>query len=87
MVWGLFLRKNDDPDWMPEVAGVTLHSAQRWGVMFLATMVIILLVSGSLIFWSSIFFALGAGSHATLHVPPVGDELPLPGQFAGDQTL
>lgn len=87
MVWFLFIKKNDDPEWMPEIAGVTLHSAQRWGIMFLTTVVLILLVSGSLIFWSSLFFAMIAAVHATIHVPPVGEELPLPGQFGGDQTL
>ncbi len=86
-MWFFFLKKNDDPEWMPEIAGVTLHSAQRWGILFLTTSVLILMVSGSLIFWSSAFFALVAAGHATIHTPPIGNELPLPGQFAGDQTL
>lgn len=56
-------------------------------MLFLVTVVTILLVSGSLIFWSSMFFGLCACGHATIHIPPVGDELPLPGQFQANDGL
>ena len=86
-MWALFLRKNEDPEWKVEVAGVSLNASQRWGVLFLFSFVTFMLVSGSLIFWSSMFFCLVAAGHATIHVPPVGDELPLPGQFQASDGL
>merc|ERR1712194_969810 len=47
--WVFFLKKNEDPDWKPEVGGVVMGPMQRWLLMTAGTAIILLYFAGGTI--------------------------------------
>ena len=48
--WAGFLRKNEDPNWKVEVAGIDFGKSQRYIVMCVITLVIIFSFLGQVVF-------------------------------------
>jgi len=69
VVWYFFLKKNDDPEWKPEVGGVQLGPMQRWLALAATTSILLLLVAGSTIFNATLVFFFFAGAHGVVHDP------------------
>jgi len=67
--WMLFLKKNDDPEWSPQLGGVALGPVQRWLLMAGVTAIVLLFVAGSTIFNAAIMYLLAAIAHGILHDP------------------
>lgn len=67
VVWMLFLKKNDDPDWKPMIGGVQLGPMQRWLVLAATTALILLMVAGSTIFNSALMFLFFIFLHGLVH--------------------
>lgn len=81
VVWMIFLKKNDDPDWKPVLGGVQLGPMQRWLLLAALTALILLLVTGSTIFNAALIFVGFAFCHGLVHdtssKPQEGDAVPL----------
>jgi len=69
VAWILFLKKNDDPEWKPEIGGAALGPVQRWLLMSVITAIFLLFMAGSAIFNAAILYLLGALAHGILHDP------------------
>mmetsp|Transcript_19420 Transcript_19420/g.51349 ORF Transcript_19420/g.51349 Transcript_19420/m.51349 type:complete len:188 (+) Transcript_19420:236-799(+) len=67
VVWFFFLKKNDDPDWKPEIGGAQLGPMQRWLALAATTAILLLLVAGSTIFNATLVYVFFAGVHGVLH--------------------
>lgn len=67
--WVLFLKKNDDPDWEPEVGGMKLSSSQRFLGLAGATALGLLFFVGGVIVHAALMFALFLLAHGLLHDP------------------
>lgn len=67
VVWVFFLKKNDDPDWHPEVGGVKLGPVQRWLALAAVTVLVLLFMAGSAISDAIFFFVLLAFAHSIFH--------------------
>lgn len=67
VVWVVFLKKNDDPDWKPVVGGVTLGPMQRWLALAAITAIFLLMIAGSTILNSALVFALLIFCHGVVH--------------------
>jgi len=67
VVWVVFLKKNDDPDWKPVVGGVTLGPMQRWLALAAITAILLLMIAGSTIFNSALVFAGLMFCHGLVH--------------------
>lgn len=84
VVWVFFLKKNEDPEWAPELGGVALGPMQRWLLLAAATAVILLFVAGGTIINTSFMFLLFSFCHGVFHdpsalgVPGGGDGPPVP---------
>eukprot|EP00930_Biecheleria_cincta_P099531 TRINITY_DN9115_c0_g1_i2.p1 TRINITY_DN9115_c0_g1~~TRINITY_DN9115_c0_g1_i2.p1 ORF type:complete len:228 (-),score=59.75 TRINITY_DN9115_c0_g1_i2:12-695(-) len=46
VVWVLFLKKNDDPEWTPKLGGVVLSPMQRWLLLAVITGLVLLMQVG-----------------------------------------
>lgn len=82
LVWIVFLKKNDDPEWQPKLGGVALGPMQRWLLLAAATAIILLVVAGSTIFNSALFFLMLVFVHGLVH-----DTSAVKSQAAGDIPL
>lgn len=78
LAWMGFLKKNDDPDWHPEVGGMKLGPTQRWIAMAGMTAMVLLLLCGSTIIHAAFVFLLAAVAHGVIHDPNCGSQS-LPG--------
>lgn len=67
LVWMIFLKKNDDPEWKPELGGVQLGPMQRWLLLAAVTAIILLMVAGSTIFNSALMFLAFIFCHGLVH--------------------
>merc|ERR1712032_835402 len=67
VVWMIFLKKNDDPDWKPVVGGVTLGPMQRWLALAAITAILLLMILGSTFFNAALVFALLMFCHGLIH--------------------
>merc|ERR1719265_3090191 len=56
IVWMLFLKKNDDPNWNPTIGGAQLGPMQRWLLLAAITALVLLLVAGGTIFNASLLY-------------------------------
>merc|ERR1719161_612405 len=74
VVWLLFTKKNEDPDWNPVIMGIALPPTLRMLCLAALTAIVFLVVAGNLLFSTSVFFLLCAGVHAALHTPPAGGD-------------
>eukprot|EP00928_Gymnodinium_smaydae_P032790 TRINITY_DN23663_c0_g1_i1.p1 TRINITY_DN23663_c0_g1~~TRINITY_DN23663_c0_g1_i1.p1 ORF type:complete len:298 (-),score=60.13 TRINITY_DN23663_c0_g1_i1:76-864(-) len=75
VAWVLFLKKNDDPEWKPELGGVALGPIQRWLLLAAVTALVLLVMAGSTIFNSALMYVFFACVHGVVH-DPSGKELP-----------
>lgn len=73
--WFGFIKKNEDPDWYPEVGGMKLGPKQRWVAMTGCTMLFLLFMVGGIIINACFMFVLMAIVHGVVHTPASG-ELP-----------
>jgi len=67
MVWMLFLKKNDDPDWQPTIGGVQLGPMQRWLLLAAITAIILLVVAGGTILNASLLYLAIICAHGLCH--------------------
>jgi general stress protein CsbA len=75
LVWMVFLKKNDDPNWEVNVGGVSLGKTQRWMVLSAITSIVLLCVVGQILFSAAFFCAVLVVIHGILHpAPEVGTE-------------
>lgn len=77
LVWVVFLKKNDDPNWNPSIAGAQLGPMQRWLLLAAVTGIVLLLVAGSTIFNAALLYVAVAIAHGLLHDMSPKDPLPL----------
>eukprot|EP00413_Alexandrium_margalefii_P049789 CAMPEP_0204608408 /NCGR_PEP_ID=MMETSP0661-20131031/60295_1 /ASSEMBLY_ACC=CAM_ASM_000606 /TAXON_ID=109239 /ORGANISM="Alexandrium margalefi, Strain AMGDE01CS-322" /LENGTH=197 /DNA_ID=CAMNT_0051619917 /DNA_START=68 /DNA_END=661 /DNA_ORIENTATION=+ len=74
LVWIGFLKKNDDPNWEVNIAGMQLGKTQRWMALGAITAVVLLCVVGQILFSAALFCAMLVLVHGILHpVPESGD--------------
>merc|ERR1712151_583532 len=84
VVWMFFLKKNDDPEWKPEVGGVALGPTQRILALSALTLLVLLIMTGSTIFNSMLMFVVFVFVHGVVHdpagkgLPANGGEAPVP---------
>lgn len=81
LVWVLFLKKNDDPEWAPTLGGVALSPMQRWLLLAATTALVLLIFVGGTIFNAALMFVLFAIAHGIVHDPSakgVPGEYPVP---------
>jgi len=83
-VWVLFLKKNEDPEWKPEVGGVVLSPMQRWISLAAVTTILLLMFVGGVIFNAALMYMLFAIVHGLIHDPTAkgipgaqGDPVPI----------
>jgi len=69
VVWVFFLKKNDDPDWHPEIGGVKLGPVQRWLALAAVTVIVLLFMAGSAISDAIFLFVALAFVHSVVHDP------------------
>lgn len=84
IVWVVFLKKNDDPDWAPMIGGVTLGPIQRLLLLAMVTALTLFFVAGSAIFntiWLYVLFVL---VHGVVHDPSAKG---IPGNGSGNVEL
>lgn len=74
VVWMAFLRKNDDPAWEVQLAGVLLGKTQRWLILCGITSILLLCVVGRILFSAAFCCALLVLAHAVSHPPAQVDE-------------
>lgn len=67
VVWVIFLKKNDDPDWKPQLGGVPLGPMQRWLLLAAITAIVLLCLTGSTIFNSLFVFVTFVFVHGLVH--------------------
>lgn len=67
LVWVAFLRKNDDPHWIVNIAGIELGKSHRWMVLGLITALVLLTVLGQLFFSAAMTCAVLVVIHGVLH--------------------
>merc|ERR1712118_396300 len=72
LVWMVFLKKNDDPNWQPEIAGMPLGPTQRMIILAGITLLIMLIVAGNTVFWQGVMFAIAVVAHGVLHEVQAG---------------
>lgn len=69
VIWIMFLRKNTDPEWKPEIGGMVLGPMQRWLLLAATTAITLLCVAGSTIFNAALFYVAVAIAHGIAHDP------------------
>jgi len=69
VVWVMFLKKNDDPEWKPEIGGVALSPMQRWLSLAAITTIVLLMFVGGVIFNAALMYLLFALAHGIIHDP------------------
>merc|ERR1719499_101241 len=74
LVWMAFLKKNDDPNWEVNIAGMPLGKTQRWMALSAITAVVLLCVVGQIFFSAAFFCAMLVIVHGILHSVPDGFE-------------
>jgi|Transcript_38007 hypothetical protein len=67
LVWVVFMKKNDDPDWHPTLAGVQLGPMQRWLLLAAITALILLTVAGNTIFNAALMYCGFVFLHGLVH--------------------
>ncbi|CAJ1349217.1 unnamed protein product, partial [Effrenium voratum] len=58
IIWVMFLKKNDDPNWEVSVGGMPLGKTQRWMVLSAITAIVLLCVVGQVMFSAAFFCAI-----------------------------
>jgi len=66
-VWMLFLKKNDDPEWAPELGGMKLGPIQRWLLLAAVTAIALLFVAGGTILNAALTYLFFAFVHGVVH--------------------
>lgn len=84
--WFGFIKKNEDPEWYPEVGGMKLGPKQRWVGMTGCTMLFLLFMVGGIIINACFMFVLMAVVHGVVHTPASG-ELPGESSAPGDAEV
>jgi len=72
VIWVLFLKKNDDPEWTPKLGGVALSPMQRWLLLAVVTGLVLLMWVGGAIFNAIIMYLMFGLLHSLLHDPIKG---------------
>mmetsp|Transcript_26295 Transcript_26295/g.55960 ORF Transcript_26295/g.55960 Transcript_26295/m.55960 type:complete len:231 (+) Transcript_26295:36-728(+) len=74
VVWVWFLKKNEDTEWKPVVAGIEMGPTMRTIAMTLVTALVVLGWLGQTLFSAFFFSACAAGLHGIMHKPPEAEE-------------
>eukprot|EP00913_Durusdinium_trenchii_P014614 g13713.t1 len=74
-VWILFLKKNDDPNWVVSVGGMPMGKTQRWMALSGITAIVLLCVVGQVMFSAAFFCSILVLVHGILHPVPEADEM------------
>eukprot|EP00929_Paragymnodinium_shiwhaense_P105987 TRINITY_DN71065_c0_g1_i1.p1 TRINITY_DN71065_c0_g1~~TRINITY_DN71065_c0_g1_i1.p1 ORF type:complete len:300 (-),score=44.67 TRINITY_DN71065_c0_g1_i1:120-932(-) len=69
VIWLLFLRKNEDPDWKPKLGGMELGPMQRWLGLLGVTVLVLFVMAGGTILNSALGYVTLAIGHGLLHDP------------------
>lgn len=79
--WVVFLKKNADPEWKPQIGGVPLGPTQRMVALACVTMLVLLGAAGNTVFWQAVMFGIACAVHGAFHevdqAPPTGDDTQL----------
>ncbi|CAE7681906.1 PRA1F2 [Symbiodinium microadriaticum] len=77
IIWMMFLKKNDDPNWEVSIGGMQLGKTQRWMALSAITAIVLLSVVGQVFFSATFFCGILVIVHGILHpVPePAFDEI------------
>jgi hypothetical protein len=67
VVWVIFLKKNDDPEWKPTISGVELGPMQRWLFLAVITALILMTVAGNTIFNAALMYCGFVVAHGLVH--------------------
>eukprot|EP00434_Breviolum_minutum_P014523 symbB.v1.2.012808.t1/scaffold884.1/size313170/20 len=76
IIWIMFLKKNDDPNWVITVGGMELGKTQRWMALSGITAIVLLCVVGQVMFSAAFFCSILVLVHGILHpIPEITDEM------------
>eukprot|EP00930_Biecheleria_cincta_P035040 TRINITY_DN24137_c0_g2_i1.p1 TRINITY_DN24137_c0_g2~~TRINITY_DN24137_c0_g2_i1.p1 ORF type:complete len:204 (-),score=27.66 TRINITY_DN24137_c0_g2_i1:235-846(-) len=76
LIWVLFLKKNDNPEWHLSVGGLELGKSQRWLVLVTLTGLILFCVVGQALFSVAVCYTGLVVVHGILH--PLPEDLHIP---------
>lgn len=77
LVWSVFLKKNEDPNWELKVGGMDLGKTQRSIILGAISAIVLLTVVGQVFFTAAFFGALTVLLHGILHAPPDANDAPV----------
>lgn len=72
LVWVVFLKKNADPNWKPEIGGVPLGPTQRMIALSCVTLLVMLAAAGNTVFWQAFIFGIACAVHGAFHEVEAG---------------
>lgn len=76
VLWALFLKKNDDPEWSLKVGSTSVSPVQRWGLLVFITLSL-LAVTSQMVAQAATLYIVFALFHSLLHSSAKG----VPGSF------